>query len=169
MGQNQEILAGLKTAMEAELTGFNFYKMAAENVTDPKAKETLSEMAQEEMGHFNYLRHQYQSVLQKGNYDFAKAFIKKTGDQSESPIFSNAIKDRIKDSHYEVSILTIGMKLELEAMAFYRSCAEKAETAEAKRFYNQLANWEQGHYKAFENELDNLKEDYWAANDFVPM
>jgi len=169
MGQNQEILNGLKTAMEAELTGFNFYKKAAENLTDPKAKETLSEMAEEEMGHFKYLRHQYQSVLEKGNYDFAKAFIKKNGDQSENPIFSAAIKDRIKDSHYEVSVLTIGMKLELEAMTFYRSCAEKASTEEAKRFYNELADWEQGHYKAFKNELDGLKEDYWAANDFVPM
>jgi len=169
MGQNQEILDGLKTAMEAELTGSNFYKMAAKNVTDPKAKETFAEMAEEEMGHFKYLRHQYQAVLKKGNYDFAKAFIKKTGDQSENPIFSAAIKERIKDSHYEVSVLTIGMKLELEAMTFYRSCAQKAGTEEAKRFYNELADWEQGHYKAFENELDNLKEDYWAANDFVPM
>ena len=169
MGQNQEILDGLKTAMEAELTGFNFYKMAAENVTDPKAKETLADMAQEEMGHFKYLRHQYQSVLEKGNYDFAKTFVKKAGDQSESPIFSEAIKERIKDSHYEVSVLTIGMKLEMEAMIFYRSCAQKAESAEAKAFYNELADWEQGHYKVFENELEMLKDDYWAANDFMPM
>lgn len=169
MEQNQEILNGLKTAMEAELTGFNFYKKAAENVTDPKAKETLSEMAEEEMGHFEYLRHQYQSVLEEGNYDFARAFIRKTEDHSESPIFSTAIKDRIKDSHYEISVLTIGMKLELEAMNFYRSCAEKAVTEEAKRFYNELADWEQRHYRAFEKELDALKEDYWAANDFVPM
>jgi len=169
MGQNQEILNGLKTAMEAELTGANFYKNAAKNVTDPKAKETLSQMAEEEMGHFNYLRHQYQSVVEKGDYDFAKAFIKKAGDQTESPIFSAAIKDRIKDSHYEVSVLTIGMKLELEAMTFYRSCAEKADTEEARRFYNELADWEQGHYKAFEKELNALKEDYWTANDFVPM
>ncbi len=65
MEQNQEILDGLKTAMEAELTGFNFYKMAAENVTDPRAKETFAKMAEEEMGHFKYLRHQYQSVYWK--------------------------------------------------------------------------------------------------------
>lgn len=169
MGDNQGILDGLKIAMEAELTGSNFYKNAAENMTDPKAKETLSEMALEEMGHFKYLRHQYQSVLEKGNYDFAKAFIKKAEDESETPIFSAAIKDRIKDCHYEVSVLTIGMKLELEAMTFYRSCAEKADSAETKQFYNELADWEQGHYKTFQNELDILKDDYWAANDFVPM
>jgi len=169
MAQNKEILDGLKTAMEAELTGFNFYKMAADSVKDSGAKKALSQMAEEEMGHFKYLRHQYQSVLEKGNYDFARAFVKKTEDESESPIFSEAIKERIKESHYEVSVLTIGMKLEMEAMIFYRSCAEKAASAEAKAFYNELADWEKGHYKAFENALDSLKEDYWAANDFVPM
>ncbi len=169
MIQNKEILDGLKTAMEAELTGFNFYKMAADNVTDAGAKTALSRMAQEEMGHFKYLRHQYKAVLEKGNYDFAKAFIKKSEDEDESPIFSEAIKKRIKESHYEISVLTIGMKLEMEAMIFYRSCAEKAGSPEAKAFYNGLADWEQQHYKAFESALSSLKEEYWTSNDFVPM
>jgi rubrerythrin len=68
-----------------------------------------------------------------------------------------------------VSALTIGMKLEMEAMILYRSCAEKADSAEAKAFHNELSDWEQGHYKAFENELEMLKDDDWAANDFMPM
>jgi rubrerythrin len=169
MEGNKEILDGLKTAMEAELTGFNFYKMAADNVTDPGAKKALSQMAEDEMGHFNYLKHQYKSVLEKGDYDFARAFMKPAEDEMESPIFSDAIKERIKESHYEVTVLTIGTKLELDAMAFYRSCAEKAASPEAKQFYNALADWEQKHYKAFQNALDTMKESYWAANDFAPM
>ena len=169
MSKNKEILDGLKTAMEAELTGFNFYKMAADNVTDAGARNTLAQMAQEEIGHFKYLRHQYKAVLENGNYDFAKAFIKKGEDENENPIFSDAIKERIKDSHYEVSVLTIGMKLELEAMIFYRSCAEKADSKEAKQFYTELADWEQQHYKAFESALNSLKEEYWTANDYMPM
>jgi len=169
MSKNKGILDGLKTAMEAELTGFNFYKMAADNVTDAGAKKALSQMAQEEIGHFKYLQHQYKAVLEKGNYDFGKTFIKKGEDENENPIFSAAIKKRIKDSHYEISVLTIGMKLELEAMIFYRSCAEKAESKEAKQFYNELADWEQRHYKAFESALDSLKEEYWTANNYMPM
>ena len=169
MEQNKEILDGLKTAMEAELTGFNFYKMAAENVSDSGAKKALAQMAEDEMGHFNYLRRQYKSVLEKGDYDFARAFIKQAEDASEDPIFSDVIKDRIKESHYEVTVLTIGSKLELEAMTFYRSCAEKAQSPEAKEFYNALADWERKHYEAFQTALDSMKEAYWAENDFAPM
>ena len=169
MGENQEVLSGLKTAMEAELTGYNFYKNASENVKDAKAKAALSEMAREELAHFNYLKHQYKSILEKGNYDFSKSLLKKADTQEENPIFSNDIKDRIKDSHFEVSVLTIGMKLEMEAVDFYRSCAEKAEAPEAEKLFNELADWEQIHLNAFNQGLDSLKEDYWTANNFVPM
>jgi rubrerythrin len=61
------------------------------------------------------------------------------------------------------------MKLELDAMRFYRACAEKADDEEVKNFYSELADWEKDHYHAFEQQLDMLKEDYFQANNFVPM
>jgi rubrerythrin len=167
--QTEEILQGLKIAIEAELTGHEFYKNAAKSTADPMGKETFTRMAEEEMGHFNYLRHQYKSVLEKGDYDFSKKLMEKEYKHAENPIFSNEIKNRIKDSHFEVSALTIGMKLELDAVNFYRSCAQKAQSEEVKQFYNELAEWEQDHYRAFEGALNMLKEDYFQANNFVPM
>jgi rubrerythrin len=88
---------------------------------------------------------------------------------AKSPIFSDEIKRRIKDSHFEVSALTIGMKLELDAMRHYRSSAERTDNEDVKQFYNELADWEQDHYHAFERQLDILKEEYFQANNFVPM
>jgi rubrerythrin len=167
--EKEEILKGLKTAMEAELTGHEFYKNAAKSTDDPVGKETFSRMAKEEMNHFNYLRHQYASVLEKGDYDLSKELDPHSHPHAENPIFSDEIKRRIKDSHFEISALTIGMKLELEAMTFYRSCAEKAAHNEVKQFFNELSEWEKDHYRAFENQLEILKEDYFQANNFVPM
>jgi len=167
--KTNEILKGLKTAMETELTGLNFYKNASENISDPKGKEAFLRMANEEMAHFKYLRRQYQSILETGDFDFAGSFVKVSHEQTDNPIFSQAIKDRIKECHFEVSVLTIGMKLELDAIHFYHTCAEKAATPEEKQFYKDLADWETTHYDAFEWELNHLKEDYWQANNFVPM
>ncbi len=166
--ETAEILEGIKTAMEAELTGHAFYKNAAENTVDPMGKETFSRMAAEEMSHFNYLRHQYKSVLEKGAFDFTEK-IKQQHKHADHPIFSDAIKNRIKESHFEVSALTIGMKLEMDAMSFYRSCSEKAQDEEVKQFYIELADWEQDHYRAFKQQLDLLKQDYFEANKFIPM
>lgn len=167
--KSDEILNGLKTAMEAELTGHNFYKNAAENISDPKGRDVLQRMADEEMAHFKYLRHQYKSVLESGDYDFTREFVKMSSEQKENPVFSEGIKDRIKECHLEISVLTVGMKLELDAIHYYQSCAEKAETVDAKKFYKELADWETIHFEAFEWELNRLKEAYWQANDFIPM
>jgi rubrerythrin len=164
----EEILEGIKTAMEAELIGHAFYKNAAENTDDPMGKETFSRMAEEEQSHFNYLRHQYKSVLEKGAFDFGEK-LQPQHKHAEHPIFSDAIKNRIKESHFEVSALTIGMKLEMDAMNFYRSCSEKAQDEEVKKFYYELADWEQDHYRAFKQQLDLLKQDYFEANNFIPM
>jgi rubrerythrin len=165
----KRILQGLKIAIEAELTGHEFYKNAAKGTKDPKGKQTFSKMAQEEMGHFHYLRHQYRSVLETGGYDLSKKLEKRSGRRALGPIFSREIKSRIKSSHFEVSALSIGMKLEQDAMRFYRSCAEKAPSADVKVFYNELADWEEGHYQAFKNQLEMLKEEYFQANNFIPM
>jgi rubrerythrin len=162
-------LKGLKTAIEAELMGHEFYKNAAKSTDDPMGKETFSRMAEEEMAHFNYLRHQYKSVMENGDYDFSKKLNKKQVKHADNPVFSEQIKDRIKDSHFEVSALSIGMKLEMDAMKYYRSCAETAHNKEAKKFYTELADWEKDHYLAFERQLENLKEEYFIANNFVPM
>jgi rubrerythrin len=167
--QTEEILKGLKIAIEAELTGHEFYKNAAKNTSDSMGKETFKRMAEEEMGHFNYLRHQYKSVLEKGDYDFSKKLMKKEYRHAENPIFTDEIKNRVKDSHFEVSALTIGMKLELDAVNFYRSCAQKAQGEDVEKLYNELAEWEQDHYVAFQRALDMLKDDYFQANNFVPM
>jgi rubrerythrin len=167
--KTEEILKGLKIAIEAELTGHEFYKTAAKGTADPMGKETFSRMAQEEMGHFNYLRRQYQSVLEKGGFDFSEKLLRKQYKHSENPIFSDQIKNRIKDSHFEVSALTIGMKLELDAMKYYRSCAQDADNEDVKELFNELADWEQDHYLAFEQQLEMLKEEYFQANNFIPM
>jgi len=165
----KKILDGLKTAIEAELTGHEFYKSAAKSTKDPKGKETFAKMALEEMGHLHYLRHQYRSVLETGDYDLNKKMKRRSGKGAIGPIFSKEIQSRIKSSHFEVSALTIGMKLEQDAMKFYRSCADKAESADVKAFYKELADWEEDHYQAFKNQLQLLKEDYFQANNFIPM
>ena len=167
--KTKRILDGLKTAMEAEITGHEFYKNAAKTTRDSKGKMAFSRMAEEEMGHFNYLKHQYHSLLEKGDYDLSKKMLKHRRKHSNSPIFSKEVRRRLKNKHFEVSALTIGMKLEMDAIKFYQSCAKKAQSEEVTKFYNELVEWEKDHYQAFKQELEMLKEEYFLANNFVPM
>ena len=61
------------------------------------------------------------------------------------------------------------MKLEMDAMNYYRSRSEEAQEKNVKQLYRELADWEQDHYRAFKQQLDVLKQEYFEANNFIPM
>ena len=44
-----------------------------------------------------------------------------------------------------------------------------AEVTSILRESHELADWEEDHYMAFQNQLNSLKDEYFIANNFVPM
>jgi len=167
--KNEKMLEALKSAMEAEMTGHHFYKNAAATTSDPQGRETFARLAREELHHFNYLKKQYQSILQTGEFDFSEPLAGKGEDAAAKTIFSPQLKARIQQSHFEISALSVGMQLEMNAVRFYQQCADDSRDPQVKELFQQLADWERGHHDDFVRELDALKEDYWQANNFVPM
>jgi rubrerythrin len=165
----EKILAALKSAMEAEMTGHHFYKNAAATTADPQGRATFERLAREELLHFNYLKKQYQSILETGSFDLSQPLADRREDETAKAIFSPQLKARIKQSHFEISALSIGMQLEMNAVRFYQQCADESSDPGVKELFQQLADWERGHHDDFVRELDELKEEYWQANNFVPM
>ena len=64
-----QLLTALKDAMEAEMTGHQFYLHAAKTTVDFQGKATFARMAQEELDHFHALKKQYVAVLENGKFD----------------------------------------------------------------------------------------------------
>jgi rubrerythrin len=166
MANHSKLAESLMQAIQAERDGNSFYGMAAAASRDPKAKEIFAQLAVEELDHMQFLSRQYDSILKTGKPDPTA----KLGSRHElgglSPIFSADIKLRIKDAHFEMSALSIGIQLEVTAENFYRARAAEADNPEIRGFFLQLADWEAGHYQALLCQHDALKEDYWSANRF---
>ena len=66
MDENKRLLDGLMKAMQAEVDGHNFYKMAANSADDEKGKEVFMALAQDEVEHYVFLKAQYDSFLKNG-------------------------------------------------------------------------------------------------------
>ena len=159
----------LLKAIKAEQYGHSFYLMAANSTEDPKGKEVFQDLAREELDHMHFLRKQYDAILKTGRPD-QSVKLGLQGKLSEmSPIFSESLKERIKDASFEMTSLAIGIQLEQDAMQFYRAEAEAASDLEVRSFFSQLADWEAGHYNALLRQQEELKEDYWSAGGFAPM
>jgi rubrerythrin len=165
----KRITDGLEKAIQAELEGHHFYRMAADSTADPQGKEVFLALAQEELEHARFLRTQHAALRDTGQVDASARLGASRDLAGGSPIFSPALKSRAKEAHYEVTALSVGSQLELGAVHFYRGEAEAAGEGPVRDFYLELATWEQGHYDALTRQLEDLREDYYDAGDFAPF
>lgn len=167
MNQSRAI-EGLKTALQTELNGIEFYRMAAQNTEDVKGKQAFQMLADDEQKHFAALQKQYASLIEKNGWqsiDLGKI----SSFEGDSPIFSVELKDRVKGKHFEITALSIGALLETNSINFYRKMKEQNDDPAAKELYAKLEKWEQAHLDAITRQLDLIKEDYWAEQRFAPL
>jgi hypothetical protein len=166
---NQKLLSGLLLAMRAEHEGEYFYRMAADATADTQGKRVLARLADEEREHAAFLKAQYRAILETGKADAALSLGEKSALDGPSPIFSDAIKGRLENAHYEMTVLAVGAELELAAKQHYASLADDARDPVVKAFYLRLSEWELGHYRALIAQQDELQEEYWAKAGFSPF
>ena len=161
-------IEGLKTALQTELNGIEFYRMAAKNTEDAKGRETFQMLADDELKHFQAIQRQYASLSEKHGWQESNLGTI-TDFPGDSPIFSNELKERIKGKHFEMTALSIGALLESNSIDFYRQMKDSSDDPLAKQLYGQLQSWEEKHLEAITRQLDVMKEDYWAEQRFSPL
>jgi rubrerythrin len=164
----EKLLEILSNAMQVEIDGYQFYKLASEKTEDKKGKEVFSSLAEDEKKHYQILKGQYEKVRKTGGIEFINKKAEFFKSESPSPIFSEDFKKRIKDMHFEMSALSIGALLEKNSIEFYRKAGEQSEDKEVKDLFSYLVQWEQEHLKALITQQQYLKEAYWQDARFSP-
>jgi len=160
---------GLKQAIDAEVDGYHFYMMAANSTSDEKGKEIFQKLAHDEVEHANFLRAQYDSVMKTGKGDANIKLSAASRYEGDHPIFSEDLKARTHAPNYEMSAISIGAQLELQAIQFYQEQADAAVDDTVRSFYLELASWEKGHYDALTKQLDLLRGETWEKDRFSPF
>jgi len=165
--QLSELVEGLRGALRAERTGFEFYRLAAERTEDPAGRATFLRLAEDEKAHFEFLSRHYRSLLEKGR--LAEETHLAHVPEAAHAIFSPELKGRLGQAHFEMSALAIAAQLELNGLNHYRALAQRTQLPEARRFFEELAAWEKEHYDAFLRQQQELQEAYWAEAGFAPF
>ncbi|MDJ0762600.1 MAG: ferritin family protein [Myxococcota bacterium] len=165
----KKVADGLIRAMRAEHEGQYFYLMASRTTEDAKGKDVFLQLAKEEQLHFDFLKRQYEAVVKFGRPDATLKLGTPIALSGGSPIFSERIRSRIQEAHYEMTALSVAVQLELDAQNHYRTQADEVSDLVIKTFYSELADWEAGHYRALLKQQEALKEDYWDQGGFAPF
>ena len=165
----EKVLDAIEKAIHAEVEGHYFYSMAARNTDDEKARAVFGRLAQDETHHAKYLEAQHEAIRTTGKTN-RDVFLGDIPDFDEPhPIFSEKLIERIETAHYEMTALSVGASLELNAIEFYRKEAKAAPDPEVSAFFEKLAEWESTHYHALLEQQDALKGDYWGKGRFSPF
>jgi len=162
-----DLITSLKKAIQGEIEGRELYRAASERSSDPRAKEVFNFLSLEEDDHIKALEKIGESFSAGEKIDEIelKKYIDLEGDTNS--IFSKSFKSRLEGKHFEISALSIGIKLELDSFKFYADLSSKADDPVLKNFFQKLSEWEKGHYTALLQELDSLQEEYFNQNHFA--
>jgi len=164
-----DLKQAFETAMKGEIEGRELYLIAAERSGDEKAKEVFSYLAQEEDSHFEALKKMYHSYLKGEALHLTELPRLVRFEDALHPIFSADFKQRLKGRHFEMSALSIALKLEQDSFRFYGKMADETENRELKKFFSHLSEWEKDHYDALQREISYLEDDYFTENRFAPF
>ena len=159
----------LKKAMQGEIEGRELYKTASEKSDDEKAKEVFAFLSDEEESHFQALQSIYKSYTEDEELKIELPAKKINFNNADNPIFSENFKSRLKGKHFEISALSIGIKLELDSYKFYADMADETFDIKLKEFFRNLSEWEKAHYDALNRELESLQNEYFEKNNFAPF
>jgi rubrerythrin len=159
---------GLAIAMQTEIEGYEFYRLAAQKSKDAGAREMFRSLAKDEVEHYRLLKAQYDNIVRGGDF---KA-LRKAGRSRlkvKSPVFSKAFLSSRKNKHFEMSALSVGILLEQNAIEFFKKQHQQVKDAKAKKLFKELADWEGEHLRALLAQKRFLQREIFAAAHFEPF
>lgn len=160
----------LKLAIMAEQDGYHHYMTASAITSDKKAREVFKALARDEELHRNTLLDGIAAYGRDKKWNFAKIDGKsKVSSAGPSPIFSLEFVKRIKDKHYEMSALSIGILLEQNSIDFYTKMKSKTRNAKLKTLLSVLTTWEKKHLEALVKQQKLFMNAYWEEARFQPF
>ncbi len=160
MKKDLELLA---QAMLNEVEGAEFYKMAAEKAPNEEAKNSLLELAEEEMRHFSYLKSLADKIAQ------GQAPSLEEVNQEDSPGIFDWGKVTGVDLQLGASIYSVAMQMELKSMNYYLEAAKEASDENTKKLMELLADWEKEHYTQFSGIYESYRDQWWGDMGYAPF
>ncbi len=162
------IIEELETAHNTEVTGYFYYKAAADIVGDEKGKNIFTHLAKEELDHLKAISAIADSIKKDmGWISYEDAVSKGESRGGEGlPIFSgeNELVKRLEKNQTDLNAVKIGIETEEAAVEFYSGLLKKAGSPEEKVVLTKLLEMEKAHLKILRWESESLgNTGFWCG------
>jgi len=151
----------VKTAMEAEKDAYQAYAKAAKKTNNPKGRDMFQQLSEFEMNHYQKLKELLKSLQEQGEWILYEgtSLRKKT-------ISLKTQKSKGQDSLSDMDALTMAVREEKKAQAYYRSMADLTSDPRGRDMYKRLANEEALHEKLLNDQYYSIHNTgLWSWGD----
>jgi len=157
VSETKDISDIIKTAMQLEVDGREYYEEMARKVVNPLGKAMFTQLAKDEIEHLETLRRRHEKLFP--GKEIARVTPTREGwEKSPIKIFRQR---EIKERTSELEALKVGIENEVRAKEFYEKAAKESSDEERDLFLG-LAEFEKGHEALLRAEQDILsKSGYW--------
>ena len=159
----------LRKAYQIEVDGYTFYSMTAERAQKPAVQELFDKLAQDEVQHKAFLKSVMGRYEEKGAAAFQLERRAPDLRAFTDTIFTQKFREQAQGADFEIGVLSIGMTLESNAIAYFSGAAKQTEAGEVRDFYQFLADWEKQHLDALQNLYNAIRSDFWHESGFAPF
>lgn len=161
----KEELDIISQAILNEVEGYEFYKMASNQIGTSESKESFLELANEELKHIEYLKALFNKIKNNDEDDIRLALEA----SPPSPDIYNWEKVDRKFTSLAMSVFSIGIQMEKASIDFYEDAKSKTNFEEGKKLFDILIKWERVHLDQFTEQYNKHKNDWWADQSFAPF
>jgi rubrerythrin len=156
--EQDKTLDGLKTAIQMEIDGKEFYFKASQASHNELGQKLLKSLAGEEDIHRQKFVQIYDSIRNKK--DWPGTDYQPDGGKGLRTIFARALEDgksSLKTMPTELDAIQTAMAMENKTYDFYKSRSQAATYAAEKDFYEAVAAQEYEHHKVLLDYYEFLK------------
>ena len=169
MNDRDAVLDILRKAYQIEVDGYTFYSMTAERAEKEAVQELFTKLAEDEVQHQAFLRTIAGNYDEKGIEAFKMNLRSPELRAINQAVFTAKFREQAAGNEFELGVLSVGMTLETNAVAYFSTAAKNAGEPEVKKFYQFLADWEKQHLEALRTLYNSVRTDFFASGSFSPF
>jgi rubrerythrin len=170
-GLTGAIARGLHQALQNEVDGREFYRMAARSARRDGVRQMFAFLMEEEEKHREAIAAQIARMAEgKAPKRVRAAADRKAIRKFRSPLFTKEFVKTGRNVEGEAAALSIGMTLERRAIEQFLALRKKAKgDPPAERLFDDLVAWEKEHLDILARQYEQLREMYWEEARFWPF
>ena len=143
-----ELMDVLVQAMKLESDGRKFYEMLAAQVENQDTAKVFTQLAADEVDHYNYIERQYQALEAGKGWSAVPEMATVEVIDAVSVVFppQKAVIKELSENPSDEEALLFALGVEDKSFKLYYNSSQIAKDPEAKKLFLQLAGAEQVHF-----------------------